>query len=424
MVRKSVWLGVALLAGVTTAQAAVQVGEGRIEAAAVGMAGLSSEPSRMAAGVGLDGVYTRAYNETLTFGVGGSVALPLFETKDSDTGAYGGAPLLGLESTTGGRSGLFFSLNRFYAHHQKPGYDLMAGRFLFDSPLVSSSQGFRMAPNAVEAVVATFDDKAPNFRFSVGYVNAFSGPSSGSLGSNGSDKGSFASMSDTLFGTQAGGNSNVDNMGVLTGAALYQNDEAELKGQGWLYLMPAVKTTTGKGGLSAIYLDGSKALPVGAHRATASAQLINVTGTEDADAYSHSIIGAMFQMEISEPLTIEAALNAVSGDGGIVEPWGPTPAYASGYEASIAGLHKGQVVRVGGRYALGDLSETFVNANVMGNLVYQNGKDDNGADYSATHLEGVFRAKVQESVDGDARLLIGGGDAEGMTLLLRAAYRF
>lgn len=424
MVRKSVWLGAALLAGITTAQAAVQAGEGRIEAEAIGMAGLSSKPSYMAAGLGLDGVYTRAYSESLDFGVGGSVALPLFETKENDTGSYGGAPLLGLESTAGGRSGLFFSLNRFYAHYQKPGYDLMAGRFLFDSPLVSSSQGFRMAPNAVEAVVATFDDKAPNFRFAAGYVNAFSGPSSGSSGANGSDKGGFASMSDTLFGTLAGGNSNVDNMGVLTGAALYENEEAEIKGQGWLYLMPAVETTAGKGGLSAIYLDGSKTLPLGAHRATVSAQLINVAGTEDADTYSHSIIGAMLQMELSESLKIEAALNVVSGDGGIVEPWGPTPAYAAGYEASIGGLRKGQAARVGGSYALGDLSETLTRASVMGNLVYQTGKDSADADYTATHIEGVLRAKVQESIDGDARLLINSGDAEGMTLLFRAAYRF
>ncbi len=417
-------VAVALLLSAGILQADIEVAEGLLKAEAVGMAGLASEPSVMAAGVGVNGVYSRDYDESLRFGAGLSAAMPVVETDDE--GFYGGAFLLGVEQTNDGKSGLFFSLNRLYVNYHKPGYDLMAGRFLFDSPLVSSSEGFRIAPDATEAIVATFGEN--DTRFVAGYLNAFSGPSSGSTGAGGTEKGSFVAMSDAGFGDAngSGGNAGIEDMGLLIGGV--QHDASDLTAQGWLYVMPSVKTAVGKGGLQAFYGEGAFSFPVGVHAGTFSAQLLHMNFTDDFDGRSHTILGAQMQMQLNPEMSVEGALNLVSGDGAILEPWGPTPAFASGYEAAIAGLHKGFALRVGGTMALGDLGEQMRQANLTANIVYQSGDDiawtEEGKKGNAFHLEGVLAALMSDRVSADFRALINGGDAEGVALLARAAYRF
>jgi hypothetical protein len=407
--------------GALSLKADVEVAEGLLKSEAIGMAGLASDPSIAAVGIGVDGVYTRDYSESIAFGVGLSAAMPVVESDDE--GLYGGGALLGLERTNGGKSGLFFSLNRFYVDYTAEAFSLQAGRFLFDSPLVSSSVGYRMAPDATEAVIVSFDKEALSLKG--GYLNAFSGPISGSTGAGGTEKGSFVAMSDAGFGdlNGSGGNVGIEDMGLLVGGAEYQVEA--LTAQGWLYLMPSIKSGSGRGGMQTLYGDGHYEMALGAHIATLSGQLLHMAFSDDLDGLTHTAIGAKMHMQVNADLGVEAALSSVSGDGALLEPWGPTPAFASGYEASIASLHEGFALRIGGEYALGDLGQKLRQSRLLANMIYQSGDATAwGADTDAIQLEGVFSAKLGAAITGDARLLVAGGDAEGAALLARAAYPF
>ena len=423
MIRKTGGLALVLLAGVSCAQAAIQLGEGRLEAEAVGMAGIATDPSLTALGLGVNGVYTRAYSENLNFGLGASLALPVLETNDDPAPTYGGSQLLGLEATNSGRSGLIFALNRLYADYRKADFGLMAGRFLLDSPFVHSSDGYRMIPNATEGVLATF--YKPNMQLKAGYLNAFSGPSSASIDALGNtQRGSFVAMSDAALGEDAGGNANVDNMGLLTGAVLFQNETSGLNGQGWLYLMPTIDSAIGKSGLNILYGDIEKTMPMGAHAGKVAVQAWHMGFTEDGDALSHTVFGALLGITPSDRFSFEGAVNMVSGDGEVREPWGMGAGYAGGEEITLAGLQEGTALRVGGTLNLGD-SDTLKKRELVANLLIQSGDAVMSvADADMQFVEGVFKGQLKEAIDAEARLVIGAGDAEGSVLYLRAAYRF
>lgn len=395
--------------------ATVQVGDGKIDAKASGMLVHSTkEPKASALGAGIDGVYSREMSTQTKIGFGGSLALPLAENDDDKT--YGGK-LLGLETTQSGKSGQFFSFNRIFVEHKAEKFGVIGGRFLLDVPLISSDVDYRLAPNAVEALL--FDIPLnDSLKLNAGYISRFSGVFSTATGSNGTRKGDFIAISDVMFGDDRYKPADIDDRGLVVAGAKLK--EGEIAAQGWVYWMPQIEfSDKTKGDMKVFYIDGG--IDSSSPLKTLAGQLLSVKASDDLKPASYTLIGAKAAVNATDKLEINLAFNSVSGDGAIAEPLGKSPAFARGYEASLAGLHKGHAIKAGAVLELKDEK----NSKLVANVIMQDGDQTAwGKDTKTTHIEAVAITNLTKEIEADARVLVNSGDAKGSAFLARVAYKF
>jgi hypothetical protein len=412
--------GIACLALATSLVAETKVGPGSIEADARGAFvyaddGVNDAINALGAGVNL--LYTQKLRDDYTLGAGFGVGAPLLESKDNAAGN-----LLLIEKGTA-NSGTYFSFDKLHIRYQSGDEDILIGRFVADTPLAASDDHYRLNKNALQGLFATFKNKVPDTLFAAGYIQAFAGIDSYALNSDGStSRGAFNAMSDAAFGITGATKESVEDNGVLTLAGIYSDEVRQLKAQGWVYYMPETAVSgVGEGTLSAVYLDGDyygMAMNNGVVMAL-SAQVISIGFSGDFSGFSHMITGVkadITDLPIQELETTIAA-NSITGDGTVLNVWGAYPEYAAGSEVFLTGLGKGTAIKIEGRY---DLAKNLENSKARLDILMHSADG-----YSATFVEGGFEyAMPDKNLLSSVTLVIGSGDDERKTLLLKTTYTF